>query len=438
MQTFESVKPKSQTSRVDGQRHSIPVATAVVRPNNGSIDERVQPNLVVRALDVQGKELFCSFLFANFPAQFASCGGRVDVNWVQYARQPVLDAPKALTWAFRSIATLHTGGCYHDSEMITSSRHMYSRSLRYLSDLISHPRYARGAETLATAILLNIYEMHDGVTSLSWLAHARGLSSLISLRGPDAHRTGISLTLLRSCRALLVAEAFLSGRSCFLERLEWQEFLTKMVEDEAKSGDGSQLGILVDSAFTEVSRCPGFLVKTREVIEDSHESFPSRKISSLALIQRMVRSRDTLYAIQAQLEVGLCRQQSPNPVAPWEAFVGPISLDSAGAFAQSVLNAISLSIALLNHLLNLVRLHLDEGVRDDSASSSSASATPQPFAVNPWSDLGSHPGSWQLQFNPNRPLGSFYTTRETPGWMDRMVMSMGLFGIRPREHSEYQ
>ncbi|KAL3486018.1 hypothetical protein BJX62DRAFT_25434 [Aspergillus germanicus] len=430
-------KPRARSTR---QARPAPMRSAPVASLNDTIDERVEPNLVVRAFDLQGKEIFCSFLLASFPAQFASCGGRVDVNWIDYARQPVLDAPQALTWAFRSIATLHMGLTYHDSEKITSSRHMYSQSLKYLSDLVSHPRYQRGAETLAAAILLNIYEMRDGISPLSWLAHAQGLATIIQLRGPEAHRTGFGTTLLKSCRSMLVSEAFIRGGRCFLDKPEWQTFLREVVESETKSSKGSKLGILVDRAFIEVSCCPRWLMETRMLLEAPPDTAPSTSIPPLALLQRMTQSRDTLSVIQQQLEIALSRQGTPVHETSWEDFIGPIAFNFIGAFAQSAMNGIRLAVALLDHLIGLVRLHLllyqDNSGDYVSSSSSSATGSPRSFIVNPWSDLGSHGAAWQLDFDPDYGLSLFYMTRETAGWMDRMMMSMGLLGVRPRVTSQ--
>ncbi|KAL4864446.1 hypothetical protein BDV12DRAFT_11854 [Aspergillus spectabilis] len=426
-QTSSSINKESRT-RSHPQSRPIPSRPSPRTPSGDTIDERVEPNLVVRAFDLQGKELFCSFLMASFPAQFASCGGRVDVNWIQYARQPVLNAPQALTWAFRSIATLHMGRTYHDTEKITSSRHMYSRSLTYLSDLISHPRNARGAETLATAILLNIYEMQDGVSPLSWLAHARGLATIIQLRGPEAHRTGFGTTLLKSCRAMLVSEAFIRGGRCFLDKPEWQIFLMDMANSESKSTTGSQLGILVDRAFIEIACCPRWLMETRSLIQGAQDLVAPINLPLVMLVQEMVRGRDNLQAIQQKLEIGLSRQGTPEPDDSWDAFIGPIAVNFLGAFAQSSLNGIRLAIALLDHLLELVRLHMDE-----QYASSSSTESPRSFITNTWSELGSHPDAWQLDFDPDYGLGLFCMTREISGWMDRMVMSMGLLGVRLRD-----
>ncbi|KIA76025.1 C6 zinc finger domain protein [Aspergillus ustus] len=425
-----------QRARSKAQARSAQLRSAQpASSNNGdTIDERVEPNLVVQAFDLQGKETFCTFLLASFPAQFASCGGRVDVNWIDYARQPVLDAPQALTWAFRSIATLHMGRTYNDLEKITSSRHMYSRSLSYLSSLIAHPRYQRGAETLAAAILLNIYEIQDNISPLSWLAHAQGLATIIQLRGPEAHRTGFGTTLLKSCRSILVAEAFIRGGRCFLDKPEWQSFLVEIAESETKSSRGSKLGILVDRAFIKVSCCPRWLMETRMLLEAPRDTAPSTSLPPLTLMQRMIQSKNELSVIQQQLEIALSRQGTPVSDTSWDDFIGPIAFNFIGAFAQSAVNGIRLAIALLDHLIDLVQLHLllYEQNSSDYASSSSATGSHGSFIVNPWSDLGSHSGSWQLDFDPDYGLALLYMTRETSGWMDRMMMSMGLLGVRPR------
>ncbi|KAL4885775.1 hypothetical protein BJY04DRAFT_213976 [Aspergillus karnatakaensis] len=414
----KETRPQSQPqSRFVLSRPSPPT------PSSDTIDERVEPNLVVRAFDLQGKELFCGFLMANFPAQFASCGGRVDVNWVHYARQPVLDAPQALTWAFRSVATLHIGKTYNDTEKITSSRHMYSRSLSYLSDLIARPRYASGAETFATAFLLTLYEMHDGVNPSTWLAHARGLAAIVQLRGPEAHSMGFGVTLLKSCRSMLVLEAFVRGGRCFLDKPEWQSFMTDMADSESESQMASPLGILVDRAFIEISCCPGWLAETRALIHTVHTPLSSQQLPPQALAHGMSRSRVKLHYIQQQLELSLSRQSTPDTDKTWETFIGPIAVNFLGAFAQSSLHSIRLAIALLDRLIELVRCHVTRSDTNNSLRSLNA---------NRWSNLGLDQHSWQLEFDPDYGLSMFGMTRDTSGWMDRMVMSMGLLGLRPR------
>ncbi|KAL2823806.1 hypothetical protein BDW59DRAFT_92368 [Aspergillus cavernicola] len=431
-QTVGPAKTESRTRSKPQNRVVEPEPAPFTSSRGHTIDECVEPNLVVRAFDLQGKEMFCSFLVACFPAQFASCGGRVDVNWIQYARQPILDAPQALTWAFRSLATLHLGRTYHDNEKITSSRHMYSRALNYLSDLISHPRYMRGAETLASAILLNIYEMQDGLSPLSWLAHARGLTTIIQLRGPEAHRTGFGTTLLKSCRSLLVCEAFIRGGRCFLDKPEWQKFLTEVVEAESRSAKGSQLGILVDRAFIEVSCCPRWVMETRTLINRPYNTPPSTPMPPSTLIQIMSQSRRKLSDLQQLLEIGLSRQSPPAHDTAWEAFIGPIAFNFLGTFAQSAMNGMRLAVALLDQLLELVRLHVDRGGYEDCALSLSEN-NPRSCIANPWAKLGSNTATWQLDFDPDYGLRRFYMTREVPGWMDRMMMSMGMLGVRPRD-----
>ncbi|KAI9367660.1 hypothetical protein BJX61DRAFT_537879 [Aspergillus egyptiacus] len=426
-------KARSRTQAIP----PLPSTGAKLQPcTNETMDERVEPNLAIRAIDLQGKEAFCSFLLASFPAQFASCGGRVDVNWVQYARQqPTLHVPQALTWAFRSLATLHVGRTHQDPDKVISSRHMYSRALNYLSTLITHPRYARAAETLATAILLNIYEMQDGLSPLSWLTHAQGLSTLIQLRGPEAHRTGFGTTLLKSCRSILVSEAFVRGGRCFLDRPEWQSLMAEVVEAESRSSKGSQLGILVDRAFIEVARCPRWVVETRALLLDQEllDTAPLGSLSANGLMHTMARSRRKLAEIQQLLEIGLSRQGMSDSVAAWETFIGPIALNFVGTFAQSALNGMRLAIALLDQLIELVRAHVAGADYEENVSVSSSTESMGSFMVNPWAKLGSEKGGWQLDFEPDYGLGLFYMTRETSGWMDRMVMSMGLLGLRPRE-----
>ncbi|EAW12202.1 Zn(II)2Cys6 transcription factor domain-containing protein [Aspergillus clavatus NRRL 1] len=398
----------------------LPIPGLALVRRCSSMDERVEPNLAASALDLQQQEVFCQFLLRSFPAQFASCGGRVEVNWMDYARRPIAmttSGPQALVWAFRSITTFYVGRMNADTDKITCSRHMYSRALGYLAGLILHPRYARHDETLAAAILLTIYEMLDATGEASWLSHSRGVSTLIRLRGPAAHRAGFGLTLLKSCRSFLVADAFLRGDACFLGYDEWRALMEEIADAESLGLVKSELGLLVDRAFIEIAACPGRLADTRALLAQGSVVAPS---SRNALIRTIVSSRNLLSHLRCKLELGAVKQKND------ESFTGPIPWNFVDPFAQSSLHGIRSGIALLSQLLVLIDadaqrrrggghvLQLDYAVAS---------------ASNPWAALERESVSWHVQFDPE-----FVTLNIAPDthddWMDRVAMSMGMLGLR--------
>ncbi|GAB1205576.1 hypothetical protein APSETT445_004253 [Aspergillus pseudonomiae] len=387
-----------------------------------SIDERVEPNLVAAALDLQQVEVFCTFLLTSFPAQFASCGKRVEVNWIDYARRPLLTAPQALVWAYRALATVFIGRKYKDMNKVTCSRHMYSRALNYLASVIQHPKFATTEEALASGILLTMYEMVDGITGASWLTHTRGLVTMIKMRGQEVHRSGFGLTLFKSCRAFLVADAMIRGEHCFLGEPEWRAFLSELADIESEAVNRSELALIVDRAFIEVACCPGWLVETQAVIKADDPEAKAR------LAWEIDCSRYRLDKLQAELQRALVHQRQASILA-WQQFVGPIPWDFVDPFAQSSLYGMRLGISLLTQLIVLLRADLRsryyltepwEDVEQFGLQS-----------PNPWSGLEADAPEWQVRFDPDYLRDSYQIHPSgNEDWMDRIVMSMGMLGIR--------
>ncbi|KAE8378062.1 hypothetical protein BDV26DRAFT_262205 [Aspergillus bertholletiae] len=419
-QTTGSIQKDQQRN---GRNQPQPHREAALVRARQSIDERVEPNLAAAALDLQQKEVFCTFLLTSFPAQFASCGKRVEVNWIDYARRPLLSAPQALVWAYRALATVFIGRKYKDMAKVTCSRHMYSRALNYLAGVIQHPRFATTEETLAAGILLTMYEMVDGITGASWLTHTRGLATMIQMRGQDVHRSGFGLTLLKSCRAFMVADALIRGEQCFLGEPQWRAFLGELVDIESQSPTRSELGLIVDRAFIEVASCPGWLAETRTLIRQ-----PGHTEAKTNLMSEIVHARDRLNDLQAELQCTLVHQRQASILA-WQQFVGPIPWDFVDPFAQSSLYGMRLGISLLNQLF--VLLSADLRRRHCGPELFEEVHIPGLQSPNPWSALDADAQEWQVRFDPEYLQDSYQIHPSgNEDWMDRIAMSMGMLGIR--------
>jgi hypothetical protein len=390
-----------------------------------SIDEQVEPNLAAAALDLQQTEVFCTFLLTSFPAQFASCGKRVEVNWIDYARRPLLPTtvPQALVWAYRALATVFIGRKYGDLNKVTCSRHMYSRALNYLAGVIRDSRFAGSEEALASGILLTMYEMVDGITGASWLTHTRGLATMIQVRGMEVHRSGFGLTLLKSCRSFLVADALIRGEGCFLGEPVWRAFLQELADVESRSPKRSELGLIVDRAFIEIASCPGWLVETHGLIRQA-----GNVAAKTELMVKIMDGRDRLCQLQSQLQFALVHQRQGSMHA-WQRFVGPIPWDFVDPFAQSSLYGMRLGISLLNQLLVLLSTDLQR--RQYGIGPWSDIETPGLQSPNPWTPLDPHASEWQVRFDPDYLRDSYQIHPSgNEDWMDRIAMSMGMLGIR--------
>ncbi|RLL96744.1 hypothetical protein CFD26_103661 [Aspergillus turcosus] len=401
-----------------------PIMTVAAR--KATIDERVQPNLAGLALDVQQREVFCRFLLTNFPAQFASCGARVEVNWIDYARDRPMattaTVSQALLWAFRSIATLFVGKGNKDRDKITCSRHMYSRALGYLAGLIVHPKFSKDDETLAAAILLTIYEMADGTGEASWLSHSRGVATLIRLRGPDAHRRRFGVTLLKSCRSFLVADAFVRGEKCFLGDPEWRALMTELADSESQASTKSELGLIVDRAFIEVASCPARLIQTKALLAHGFADRPDLVSTRETLVKDITNSRNFLSDLRSELEIGVVTRKEET------SFTGPIPWNFVDSFAQSSLHGMRSGIALLDQLLTLIDA---DSRRRQFRGHILQLDYPAACAYNPWAAMERESASWQVQFDPEFLQSTFNISPDTnDDYMDRIAMSMGMLGLR--------
>ncbi|KAF7586325.1 hypothetical protein BBP40_009072 [Aspergillus hancockii] len=415
--SIQKARSSTHSTRPQSLSHALSRST--------TIDEQIAPNLTALALDTQQTEVFCTFLLTSFPAQFASCGKRVEVNWIDYARRPLqpTTAPQALVWAYRALATVFIGRKYGDSGKVTCSRHMYSRALNYLAGVIQDARFAGSEEALASGILLTMYEMVDGITGASWLTHTRGLATMIQVRGVASHRSGFGLTLLKSCRSFLVADALIRGERCFLGDGQWSDFLRELADIEGRSSKRSELGLIVDRAFIEIAACPGWLVDTHALVRSVGNVGAKRE-----LMVRIMDGRDRLCRLQSELQFALVHGQQRSMQA-WQRFVGPIPWDFVDPFAQSSLYGMRLGISLLNQLL--VMLSRDLQRRQDGFRPWADVQTPGLQSPNPWTALDPGASEWQVRFDPDYLRDSYQIHPSgNEDWMDRIAMSMGMLGIR--------
>jgi hypothetical protein len=205
-----------------------------------SMDETIAPSLVNQTMNEQYREGFCAFVEANFSGQFHGYSTRVELNWMELARSSQFRFSKALDWAMRSLGSLHLGRNHGDNPQISTSREVYGRALQHLGQALKKPSLARSDDTLATAILLGVYELSNATGQTSWLLHSRGISSLIRLRGPQAHTRGLARTLLVSFRGFILYDAFMRGERCFLEDREWQDVIPQVVKQEEQRGRASR------------------------------------------------------------------------------------------------------------------------------------------------------------------------------------------------------
>ncbi|KAL3455011.1 hypothetical protein BJX64DRAFT_94351 [Aspergillus heterothallicus] len=340
------LKFQDQTRSVAQRHASSHSRRSHLTPPPPIMDEDFAPSLAQSTLDMQTQELFARWMEYQFPIYAASFNCRVDVDWMDFIRARWSTFPPALVWAVRALTTLHRGTTQRDPQTVICARHMYSRGIRHLASLLQ-TRAALADETLAAAILLGGYEVLDGSSKWSWIAHCRGITHLLCARGPAAQRRGIGRTLLLCWRPYIVADAFIHAVPCVLGEPEWASILMseEVARDEEQQQKGSLLGQTMDYAFAEVAHCPGYLAAAKELVT-SNIYFPSDRVERLMDDMRI--TRENLVQYSQMLET--------NDPAP--SFIGVIPPIYAGTLVQQSRGGLSFAIALIDQLLTMLRTHL--------------------------------------------------------------------------------
>ncbi|KAJ5761753.1 uncharacterized protein N7511_005135 [Penicillium nucicola] len=423
--TASQSKPSESTSQTD----SLEIASANRPPakyphelqrrammRQGSIDEVISPYLVAGVLSQRQRESFCAFVDDVFPGIFYGYQGLVDVNWFDIARNE-RETGRSLDWALRSIGTWQLGKANNDPRQIIASREMYGRALQHLIQAIKNPNLVCTDTTLAAAILVGIYEMINATEQKAWLTHSRGISHLFRLRGPKAHIFGIGRTLILSFRGFLVFEALSQGEACFLEDEEWRSTLPETLDDEKRRGKSYPLGVLIEHAFHEIARCPGFLVRSKAIVASTQ----TRPTDRERLIREIEISQDTLHGLESQMLAGIKTKQAlREDCSQSSSFFGIIPDTRADTLAKFSHDGINSALALLQQLL--VVLVSIRGRRKEES---------------PWLTLGTANHDLQTVTDPNEMMilaqeqtRLHPTGPQSPGiskaWPDRIAMSMGL------------
>ncbi|KAJ5183399.1 hypothetical protein N7492_001015 [Penicillium capsulatum] len=384
----------------------------VAAPSHAVIEGAVVPTLTAKALARQQREGFCAFLDSKFPGQYYGYSTRVSQNWFDVARNYEDSAGKAFDWSMRSIGALYIGRARGDPQLVITSMEMYGRALHQLFRSLNHPTLATADNTLGAAILLGGYEMFSMSGQKSWMLHSRGISHLYQLRGARAHTNGLGRTLLSSFRGFVVFEALARGEPCCFEGEDWKSIIPDTIREERQRGKSTGLGEMIEYAFHEVARCPGFLARTRALVA----SACPRETDRCELIDSISGCQESLREYQAKLYTGMSSQSAQKES---NDFVGPIPFDTADRLGRYSLQGIISAVALLQQLLVLLE---SDRARRDARSIGTGSDSQDPWRVlDPSSVAGTgHAGP----AGPEREA-------EAETWFDRVSMAMGMLEERP-------
>ena len=141
-----------------------------------------------------------------------------------------------LDQSVRACTLAHLARLHHSDVLLRESQNHYGKALRLLNHDLQDSSKGMANETLSATMLLSVFEMFTSDSNLSWIRHAGGVSTLMKIRGPSRHRTGIGRDMFLAYRTTLIIQASQSEERTFLNEPEWRQLSHKIYEDIHRSG----------------------------------------------------------------------------------------------------------------------------------------------------------------------------------------------------------
>ncbi|CAI7639671.1 unnamed protein product [Penicillium pancosmium] len=432
-QTSATSTPLTVTYSDEPARSEPDSSLSICAEFSTSVDECVSPSLAGKAVALQQPQLALSFVMASFPCYFKLIESRVPITWIDYiAKQPGSNN-SSFDWAVRCMTTTYLGSLHNDPRYLDEGRMYYFRSLRNLSKLLSDPHTAESDEALSTVIILGVFEMHVYTSLEGWKHHARGLRTLMQLRGPRMHEDGFGYNLYLACRNTLVTAALVSGEACFLEQPGWQQLNKDLATKNARNPNSSVLEDIAERAFREVVKLPGFVKRIRGL-----GSLPGKAQSCerSALFRIVLATRAAMNGIYTEFKIAASSTRAGYK--SHADFVGPVPRVFFDKFANLTIRGIQSGLLLLNYLVILLNPSQQSAaeleIRDIMGS----------IRVKELPLCDAHGGSSSPLSSSGIPLqisGEELSLRvvskvipetsqpPTHDWMDEIAMSMGMEGV---------
>ncbi|KAJ5406676.1 hypothetical protein N7465_007960 [Penicillium sp. CMV-2018d] len=216
-------QPNPKNDKKDGARSKSPASNPMIHlePTCQTMDQREKPSSLV-SVDMNIVQRLC-VLIDDFSQPYTPSPTHVVVRWFGflpsiYGQNRVLDA------TIRSFTAHHFGRTTKNTQMVSYARSAYGEALRGLRKSLETPAESLSSHIFCAVVLLCMYELFtDTENPESWMKHAKGLSQLVRIRGPERYNTELDITLLKAARGLIVMHSMFSGEECFLASDEWHD-----------------------------------------------------------------------------------------------------------------------------------------------------------------------------------------------------------------------
>ena len=221
-------------------------------------------------------------------------------RWLPYLF-PLTGTHTLLDESVRACTLAHVGRLHCSNIFMREAQLHYGRALRLLNDALQDPARGLASETLGSTILLSIFEMFTSASNSNWIRHADGVGTLMKLRGPHMHRTGVDREMFLAYRRTLLSQATQTGQRTFLNDYQWRLLSRNIHDDIRKSGvfgdvvkseifGVDQLLFLETTTLCDLSHDLGHVHSLAQMTGEDPAAFYSRLIPSVSSCRRTVKS----------------------------------------------------------------------------------------------------------------------------------------------------
>ncbi|KAJ5184888.1 hypothetical protein N7472_009728 [Penicillium cf. griseofulvum] len=136
----------------------------------------------------------------------------------------------------------------------------------------------------------------------SWMKHAKGLSQLVRIRGPNRYNTELDITLLKAARGLIVMHSMFSGEECFLASDEWHDKMRQQYTFDLPPEVHNSIEVF----FTYFTYAPNLV----------HKLYSLRHVDATSAEALQTTSEITSTALEMQMKLAIWYEQFSQIVPP--------------------------------------------------------------------------------------------------------------------------
>ncbi|GFF57360.1 uncharacterized protein AN5342 [Aspergillus udagawae] len=141
-----------------------------------------------------------------------------------YGRNKTLDA------TVRCFTAHHISKVLQNAQIARYSRFAYIEALSRLRKSLNAPSERLSSDIFCAVLLLCLYELFANTQDpVTWMKHAKAVSQLAEIRGPNSYKDPFNNTLLKAARGLIVMHSLFSGERCFLASESWHAIMRQRI-----------------------------------------------------------------------------------------------------------------------------------------------------------------------------------------------------------------